>query len=74
MAIGALVPFRVAADSKHLQPFQWITGNVVFSFDVQAGKLRQKRLLPAGSPAPEDNSSGVEVACHAAVRILRIKV
>lgn len=62
MAIGALVPFRLVADQKNLQPFQWITGNLVFSFDVQAGKLRQKRLLPSGSLIQQDNSSGVEVA------------
>ena len=62
MGIGALVPFRLVADSKHLQPFQWITGNLVLSFDVQAGKLRQKRLLPSGSSFQQDNSFGVEVA------------
>jgi len=62
MAIGALVPLRLAADSKHLQPFQWTTGNLVFSFDVQAGKLRQKRLLPSGNLVQQDDSSGVEVA------------
>jgi alpha-galactosidase len=61
MAIGALVPFRLVADPKNLQPFQWKTGNLVFSFDVQAGKLRQKRLLPSGS-FQQDDSSGVEVA------------
>jgi len=50
MAIGALVPFRLVADSKHLQPFQWMTGSLVFSFDVQAGQLRQKPLLPLRQP------------------------
>jgi len=58
----AFVPFRLVADSKPLQPFQWMAGNLVFSFDVQAGKLRQKRLLPSGSLIPQDDSSGVEVA------------
>ena len=62
MALGALVPLRFVADPKNLQPFQWMTGNLVFSFDVQAGKLRQKRLLPSRSSVQEDNSSGVEVA------------
>jgi alpha-galactosidase len=62
VAIGALVPFRVVSDPKNLQPFQWMAGNLVFSFDVQGGKLRQKRLLPSDSLIQQDNSSGVEVA------------
>jgi alpha-galactosidase len=63
MAMGALLPIsRLVPDSTNLQPFQWMTGNLVFSFDVQAGKLRQKRLIPSGSVVPQDNSSGVEVA------------
>jgi len=63
MAMGALVPMpRLVADSENLQPFQWETGNLVFSFDVQAGKLRQKRLVPTAGLVEPDNSSGVEVA------------
>src|SRR5215472_9493489 len=62
MAIGALVPFRLVADQKNLQPFRWMTGNLVFSFDVQGGKLRQKCLLPSGSVMQQNSSSGVEVA------------
>ena len=37
--------------------------DLVFTFEVTAGKLRQKRLVPADdSPAIDDDSSGVEVA------------
>lgn len=43
--------------------FAWETNDLIFSFDVTAGKLRQKRLVPAGIvAAAADNSSGVEIA------------
>ncbi len=62
MAIGAFVPFGLAANTKKLQPFQWTAGDVVFSFDVQGGRLRQKRLLPSSRLGQQGSSSGVEVA------------
>ncbi len=43
------------------EPFQWKTDALIFSFDVTAGRLRQKRLVLAGTQASDD-SSGVEVA------------
>jgi alpha-galactosidase len=43
------------------EPFQWKTDALIFSFDVTAGRLRQKRLVLAGAQASDD-SSGVEVA------------
>ena len=62
VGIGALVPIPLLADEKDIQPFEWICGNLMFSVDVQDGKLRQKRLLVSGNPSQQDNSSGVEVA------------
>lgn len=54
---------RFASASNSQEPFRWSTDNLVFSFEVKDGKLRQKRLLPAGAAAPDGNtSSGVEVA------------
>src|SRR5438552_2395864 len=46
---------------ENLEPFQWKTDALIFSFDVTAGRLRQKRLVLAGTQASDD-SSGVEVA------------
>lgn len=41
----------------------WEANGLIFSFEVTAGKLRQKRLVPTGSlSAGTDKSSGVEVA------------
>jgi alpha-galactosidase len=64
MAISAIVPLStLAPDSKNLQPFQWTAGDLTFSFDVQAGRLRQQRLVPSSAVAQQgENSSGVEVA------------
>ena len=64
-AFGTLVPgisrFFPAPDTS--EPFLWEANGLIFSFEVRAGKLRQKRLLAAGSPAVRtDKSSGVEVA------------
>ena len=64
-ALAALVPrasgFPAASPSS--EPFQWETGELVFKFDVTSGRLRQKRLLPAGPPERMvGKSSGVEVA------------
>ena len=46
---------------ENLEPFQWKTDALIFSFEVTAGRLRQKRLVLAGTQASDD-SSGVEVA------------
>jgi alpha-galactosidase len=64
-AIGALVPrissVTPAADSS--EPFQWNANELTFSFDVTAGKLRQRGFVPGpGLPPGLYNSSGVEVA------------
>ena len=64
-AVAVLTPNTpdFASASTTSEPFQWKTGNLIFSFEVQAGKLRQQRLVPAGvGVSTSDNSSGVEVA------------
>ena len=63
-AVGAFIPSisRLALASSPVEPFQWRTDDLVFRFDVTAGKLRQKRLVPASLPAAAEDSSGVEVA------------
>lgn len=62
-ALGALLPrgSGFASASNAPEAFQWKTRDLVFTFDVTAGKLRQERLVPANVPIA-DNSSGVEVA------------
>ena len=62
IGIGALIPIRLVSDQKDLHPFEWISGNLCFSFDVQDGRLRQKRVVPSSHSSQKDNSSGVEVA------------
>ena len=49
-AFGALLPrvSRFFPASNTPEPFAWKTNDLIFSFDVMAGKLRQKRLVPAG--------------------------
>jgi alpha-galactosidase len=62
---GALLPriSRFFPASNTPEPFAWKTSDLIFSFDVVTGKLRQKRLVPAGMVAGvADNSSGVEIA------------
>src|SRR5208337_2386280 len=64
-AIGALVPriCSLASASDSTELFQWKTNELTFSFDVTAGKLRQRSFVPApGLPPGLYNSSGVEVA------------
>jgi alpha-galactosidase len=64
-AFGALLPriSRFLPASNTPEPFARKTNDLIFSFDVMAGKLRQKRLVPAGIvAATADNSSGVEIA------------
>ena len=43
--------------------FAWEMNDLIFSFEVTAGKLRAKRVAPAGMVAAgADDSSGVEIA------------
>ena len=64
VAFGASVPcfssFASASSSQEL--FRWSTNDLVFSFEVKDGRLRQKRLLPAGAASGANTSCGVEVA------------
>jgi alpha-galactosidase len=65
VAFGALLPriSRSLPASNVPGPFAWKTNDLIFSFDIIAGRLRQKRLVPVGvSGTAADNSSGVEVA------------
>lgn len=50
--------------SPQLGSFEWATKDLKFSFDLVDGRLRQKRLVPFGSPAAglPEASAGVEVA------------
>jgi alpha-galactosidase len=64
-AVAAFVPRFSSADfaSTSLEPFQWKTPDLVFTFVVRDGKLRQQRLVPVGGEVPlSGDSSGVEVA------------
>ena len=64
-AFGALLPHisRSLPASNDPDPFAWKTNDLIFSFDIIAGRLRQKRLVPVGVSGTEaGNSSGVEVA------------
>ncbi len=65
LACGAVLPriSRSLPASSVSGPFAWKTNDLIFSFDIIAGRLRQKRLVPVGvSGTADDNSSGVEVA------------
>ena len=54
---------KLASASESPQPFQWETGHLTFTFDVIAGRLRERRLVPAGTPlAAVSDSSGVPLA------------
>jgi alpha-galactosidase len=53
----------LASASDASEPFEWQTPHLIVPFEVTAGRLRQKRIVPAGFVAAGvDNSSGVEVA------------
>src|ERR1019366_7373311 len=55
------------AEAAGPEPFEWKTPDLTFSFDFSADKLRQKSMLPAGSPktVPQPPASaGVETAVH----------
>jgi len=51
-AMGPLLPALAVteAEAVALEPFEWTTPDLTFSFSFSAGKLRQKFLLPAGYP------------------------
>jgi len=64
-ALGAILPSLSfpASTSMTSERFQWTTSDLLFSFDVTDGRLRQKCLLPTGfKPDETQHSSGVEVA------------
>jgi alpha-galactosidase len=63
VAVGAFAAgvCRLASAASPLEPFQWKTNDLLFSFDLIAGRLRQKRLAPCNAQL-SDNHSGVEVA------------
>jgi hypothetical protein len=46
-ALGAFVPHisRFFSASNTSEPFAWKTNDLIFSFEVMAGKLRQKRIV-----------------------------
>ncbi|MFI5069492.1 MAG: hypothetical protein ACHP8A_01270, partial [Terriglobales bacterium] len=59
---GVLSPVaRLAYASDALEPFQWKTDDLAFSFEVISGKLRQQQLVPR-DVASLSKSTGVEVA------------
>ena len=64
VAFGASVPClsSFASASSSPEPFRWSTNDLVFSFEVKDGRLRQKCLVPAGAAPGANTSSGVEVA------------
>src|ERR1043166_4390522 len=65
VAVNAIVPSisRLSFPENSSEQFQWQTNDLTFAFEVKAGKLRQKRLVPTGvSVASAEDSSGVEVA------------
>jgi len=61
--MGALVPRAFCPASLAVDPesFQWQTNDLIFSFEVTAGRLRQRCLVPAGTQLAS-NFSGVEIA------------
>src|SRR5689334_17821165 len=64
-ALGGLLSsrFLLAAEAAPSEEFEWQTRDMVFPFNVTAGKLRQKSFLPVGFKADgAQNSSGVETA------------
>jgi alpha-galactosidase len=64
-AVNALVPSisRLSFAENSSEQFQWQTNDLIFAFEVKAGKLRQKCLLPTGgAPVATGDSFGVEVA------------
>src|SRR5215469_7421699 len=62
-AFATFVPqlSTLASTKENPQSFQWQTDELIFGFDLRQGRLRQRRLTPAGLLASQA-SSGVEVA------------
>ncbi len=61
-SMAALSSFTPLSASPPAGPFQWSVNDLTFSFDVRAGKLRQKCLAPTSTSSLPIDSSGVEVA------------
>jgi len=63
-ALGALTPRALGvAASGAAEPFEWNSGELIFPFEVKSGRLRQRRIVPAGDKQSiTGDSSGVEVA------------
>ena len=61
VALSAVLPPVTAYGSSTMAPFEWKTDDLTLPFEVIAGKLRQKQLVPADIMAV-GKSSGVEVA------------
>lgn len=62
--VGAFVPSisSSAPAATSLERFRWRTKELMFTFDVNAGRLRQRRLIPVDTSPLTDDASGVEVA------------
>lgn len=66
--LGSVLPGgvdeRALADQVSSEPFEWTTEHLAFSFAVIDGRLRQGRVVPAGTAKSEGPaaSEGVEVA------------
>lgn len=64
-AFGTFLPrvSSLTSAPEPAEPFHWKTSNLIFSFDVRAGGLRQRCFVPTGTVTPGlYDSSGVEVA------------
>jgi len=63
-AVGMFASPASALTSAAATPelLQWKTNDLLFSFEVADGKLRQKRLLPTGAGTEAESSAGVEIA------------
>ena len=76
-AFGTLVPriSRFFPASNTSEPFAWEVNDLIFSFEVTAGKLRAKRLAPAGSCRRQELTIPPvsKSHCNAAEKILPIK-
>ena len=65
MAANALSPriHGFASLQTASESFQWVAGDLIFSFAIDKGRLRQRRFVPAGVSLQEKpDSNGVEVA------------
>ena len=65
VALGSVLPrWSYAGASNDAAHFDWSTQDLSFSFSIVDGRLRQRRLVPIGTPATDaaNSSFGVEVA------------